>query len=289
MTAAVADATGYGRIIRDPAGRAVAIREEGDATRQERAIREINVGVYCFQAERLFAILRQVPLNAKKKEFYLTDVVALLSAQGEAIRTVTTPEAAEGWGVNSRQDLAAAAAVVRARVLNQLMDSGVTIEDPATTHISADVRIGADTVIRPFTVIEEDVRIGAGCVIGPFARIRPGSRLGHRVEVGNFAEVSRSSLGDGCFMKHFSFLGDARIGRQVNIGAGVVTANFDGQNKNVTRIGDQAFIGSDSILVAPVEIGRQAMTGAGCVVTKGQKIPAHGVVVGVPGRLRPRR
>jgi bifunctional UDP-N-acetylglucosamine pyrophosphorylase / glucosamine-1-phosphate N-acetyltransferase len=165
------------------------------------------------------------------------------------------------------------------------MLQGVTIVDPQTTFIDKDVKIGQDTVIRPFTVIENNVRIGKNCVVGPFARLRPGTRIGNEVQIGNFAEVSRSKMGNRSLMKHFSFLGDAEVGQQVNIGAGVVTANYDGKNKNKTTILDNAFIGSDSILVAPVKIGKRAMTGAGCVVTRGQRVPDGGVIVGVPGKI----
>ena len=286
LTASVENSRGYGRVIRDGQGHAVAVREEKDATAEERKIREINVGVYCIRKEALFSSLKKVPLNARKKEYYLTDVVAILAQDGARIETVETEDAAEGLGINSREDLAVAERVLRFRVLSQLMQSGVTIIDPATTYIHDSVRIGQDTIIRPCTVIEDNVTIGSQCVIGPFARIRPGTKLGNRVEIGNFAEVSRTVMGDQCFMKHFSFLGDARIGREVNVGAGVVTANYDGKNKNRTRVGDRAFVGSDSILVAPVEIGTGAMTGAGCVVTRGTKVPAGSVVVGVPGRIR---
>jgi bifunctional UDP-N-acetylglucosamine pyrophosphorylase/glucosamine-1-phosphate N-acetyltransferase len=188
-------------------------------------------------------------------------------------------------GINSREDLAVAEKVLRQRILRDFMLQGVTIIDPQTTYIDANVRIGQDTIIRPFTVIENNVRIGKNCSVGPFARLRPGTRIDDNVEVGNFAEVSRTRLGSNSRMKHFSFLGDAEVGKNVNIGAGVVTANYDGKNKNKTQILDYAFVGSDSILVAPVKIGKRAMTGAGCVVTKGQRVPDGKVILGVPGRI----
>jgi bifunctional UDP-N-acetylglucosamine pyrophosphorylase/glucosamine-1-phosphate N-acetyltransferase len=285
LTAAVGDSFGYGRIIRDGKERVVAIREEKDASPSEKAIREINSGVYCFRKDALFRSLGRVPLNRKKKEYYLTDVIGILAAGGARVESFRTADAEECRGINSREDLAAAEAVMRQAVLKRLMASGVTIEDPRTTYIHAGARIGRDTVIRPFTVIEENVRVGQECRIGPFARLRPGARVGDSVEIGNFAEVSRSALGRHCMMKHFSFLGDARVGAGANIGAGVVTANYDGKNKNRTVVGPGAFIGSDSILVAPVTIGAKAMTGAGCVVTRGKRVPAGSVVVGVPGRI----
>jgi len=285
LTAVVENSFGYGRVIRDSAKQAVAIREHNDATSEEKNIREINVGVYCFRRSALESGIHEIEENAKKKEFYLTDIIALLAEKGGRVETYATPEPDEGLGVNSREDLAVAEAVLRQRILKRWMASGVTIIDPTTTFIYDNVRIGTDTIVQPFTVIENDVQIGVNCRIGPFAHLRPGTRIGKNVEVGNFAEVSRSRIGDNCFMKHFSFLGDAVVGREANIGAGVVTANFDGQNKNRTVIGDRAFIGSDSILVAPVTIGKDAMTGAGCVVTRGKKVPAGGIVVGVPAKL----
>lgn len=285
LTAVIHDPQGYGRVLRGPNGRAFAIREEKDATEFEKNIVEINTGVYCFKSHILFSAIRDIPLNKKKKEFYLTDIIALLAEKGMRVETLETDDASEGLGVNTRGDLAVCERQIQKRIVQGFMSAGVTILDPQTTFIHADVKIGRDTVIRPFTVIEKDVRIGAKCTIGPFARLRPGTRIADKVEVGNFAEVSRTQLGPASVMKHFSFLGDAQVGRGVNIGAGVVTANYDGKAKNKTRILDEAFIGSDSILVAPVRIGKKAVTGAGCVVTKGKNIPDKGVVVGVPGRI----
>jgi len=285
LTAEVENSFGYGRVIRNAVGAAVAIREEKDATPEEQRIREINVGVYCFKAEALLKFINTVPVNAKKKEFYLTDLAAMFTRHGLLVETVKTDDAGEGLGINTRAELAMAAEIIRLRILNKLMADGVTIVDPKTTHVYCDVKIGPDTVVRPFTVIENNVVIGKNCVIGPFAHLRPGTRLGDNVEIGNFAEVSRSKLGTGCLQKHFSFVGDAEVGCGTNIGAGTVTANYDGKNKNKTRIGKKVFIGSDSILVAPVVIGDGAMTGAGCVVKKNTVVPQKGVVVGVPARL----
>ncbi len=285
LTAFVEDSTRYGRVIRDEKGSPIAIREEKDASRLEKNINEINVGVYCFKGEELLKGLEAIKVNPRKKEYYLTDIIDILSKRGKKIETVTTQDHQEGIGVNTREDLAFVESVVRKRILENFMRQGVTIVDPLTTYIDADAKIGQDTVIRPFTVIENSVRIGRRCIIGPFARLRPGTRIGNNAEVGNFAEISRSELGDYTLMKHFSFLGDAQVGSRVNIGAGTVTANYDGRRKNKTRIRDGAFIGSDSILVAPVTIGKKAITGAGCVVTKGKVVPDKGVVVGVPAKL----
>jgi len=201
------------------------------------------------------------------------------------VDTLTTKDPYVAFGVNNRQDLAQAESIVRRKILDQHMINGVTIIDPSNTYIDADVRIGTDTVVYPGTVINGNVRIGSHCKIGPFAHIRPGSRLADKVEVGNFAEVSRTSLGPNVMMKHFSFLGDAQVAAKVNIGAGTVTANYDGKNKNKTLIQEGAFIGSDSILVAPVTIGSKAVVGAGAVVTKNTKVPSGAIARGVPARI----
>ena len=289
LTARVGDPQGYGRVMRDENAEVIAIREEKDAIEHERDITEINVGVYCVQSRALFGALRRIRLNEKKKEFYLTDIIGLLHQGGSRIETVTTEDPVEGLGVNTKEDLAVAGRVIRERILKNFMRDGVTIVDPATTYIDADVKIGKDTCIRPFTIIEKDVRVGDHCVIGPFARLRPGVRLGNGVEIGNFTEVSRTKIGNKTRMKHFSFLGDALVGSDVNIGAGTVTANFDGVRKNQTKIGNGAFIGSDSILIAPVKIGNRAVVGAGSVVTKGKTVPDGGIAVGVPAKIKARR
>ncbi len=292
LTAVVEEPLGYGRIIRGKAGTVLAIREHKDTTDVEKNIGEINVGVYCFRYPELLETLKAIKLNPRKKEFYLTDTIEILVERGHLVATVETPNAQEGLGINTREDLAVSAAVVRQRILQRFMADGVTIVDPAATYIDADVKIGQDTTIHPFTVIENNIRIGKNCVIGPFARLRPGTKIANEAQVGNFTEVSRTHLGKKTLLKHFAFLGDARVGAKVNIGAGVVTANYDGKNKNVTHIADGAFVGSDSILIAPVKVGKKAITGAGCVIKQGTVIPAQGIIVGVPGRilrkLRPR-
>lgn len=289
LTAEVGDPSGYGRVLRDAGGRVEAICEHNDLSGDQKDVREINVGVYCVQAPALHRILKQIKVNPGKKEYYLTDMVGLMFRGGLKIEAVAVADAAEGLGVNSRVDLAFAEWVIRRRILDKLMLGGVTIVDPETTYIRANVRIGRDTVIKPCTVIDENVVVGKNCVIGPFTHLRPGSKIGNNVEVGNFAEVSRSSIGEGCFVKHFSFLGDAQVGHHTNIGAGTVTANFDGVHKNKTKIGSRAFIGSDSVLVAPVAVGKGAVIGAGSVVTRGQKIPDRAVAFGVPAKIKSRR
>ncbi|VAX36873.1 N-acetylglucosamine-1-phosphate uridyltransferase / Glucosamine-1-phosphate N-acetyltransferase [hydrothermal vent metagenome] len=286
LTATVNDPQGYGRIIRNERGQAVVIREEKDADASEKKIKEINAGVYCFRSQDLFSVLKAIKLNKKKKEFYLTDIVELFVNKGLKAKTVETQDVSSCLGVNTKEDLAVAETVMRERILKNFMLQGVTIIDPKTTYIDADVKIGKDTVIRPFTFIERDVHIGNTCCIGPFARLRPGVRLSDSVEIGNFTEVSRTKMGKGTYMKHFSYLGDAVVGSKVNIGAGAITANFDGKNKNITKIDDEAFIGSDSVLVAPVTVGKKAVIGAGSVVTKGTKVPPRKVAMGIPARVR---
>lgn len=284
LTTVVHDPQGYGRIIRDEGGNIVAIREEKDAAGFEKSIAEINVGVYCFKAQDLFKGLKSIQLNTKKKEFYLTDIFEYFTENGLKAATVETEHPEEGLGVNSRSDLAVAESIIRQRILKSIMQQGVTIIDPSTTYIDENVKIGTDTVIRPFTVIEKGSKIAANCSIGPFAHIRPGTKIDKNVVIGNFTEVSRSKIGQDTLVKHFSFLGDATLGKNVNIGAGTVTANYDGENKHNTKIGDQAFIGSDSVLIAPSKIGKKAVIGAGSVVTKGTNVADGGTYAGVPAK-----
>ena len=282
LTTILADASGYGRIIRGEKGALVAIREQKDCSAEEAAVREINTGVYCFSAEALFASIGRIRPNPKKKEFYLTDIMALLTAQGGRTGAFVTDAWTANLGLNTRADLALAEKILRDKIRAHWMENGVTLVDPATIYIEDGAHIGQDTVIYPCTYIHAGVRIGKNCSIGPFARLRPGTKLGDAVAVGNFAEISRSVLGDGVMMKHFSFLGDAVVGACANIGAGAVTANYDGHNKNKTRIGRRAFIGCDAVLVAPTEVGDGGVAGAGCVVTPSRKIPRGMVGVGVP-------
>jgi len=285
LTAKVDQPGTYGRIVRTVKDEIAAIREYKDASEFERNIVEINTGVYCFGSKDLFESLKKVKLNALKNEFYLTDVIELLLKQGKKVGTYITDDATTAWGVNTREDLAQAQAILRQRILSKHMLAGVTIVDPLTTFIEADVTIGQDTVIHPMTVIHSDVRIGKNCSIGPMARIRPGTRISDGAEIGNFTEVSRTTIGPRVMQKHFSFLGDAVVGEGANIGAGVVTANYDGKTKNKTFIGSKAFIGSDAIIVAPNKIGAGAMIGAGSVVARNKNVPAGTVAVGIPARV----
>ncbi|MCC6628825.1 MAG: bifunctional UDP-N-acetylglucosamine diphosphorylase/glucosamine-1-phosphate N-acetyltransferase GlmU [Chloroflexi bacterium] len=318
VTCPAPNPTGYGRIVRDAAGRAAGIAEEKTATPAERAISEINAGIYAVDAGWLRTTLPRLA-PSPTGEVYLTDLVGLAVAgaapdQPWPVVTVNA-DISEALGVNDRVQLAEAAAFVRARVLRRLMLDGVTIVDPATTYIDAIVRIDADTIIEPGSIITGATTIGTDCQIGPGARIdactigngcrvidstlesstladgatigpyshlRPGSSLGAGVHVGNFAEIKNSRLGPGTAMGHVGYIGDADIGAGVNIGAGAITANYDGRRKHRTTVGDGAFIGVDTVLRAPVTVAAGARTGAGAVVTR--DVAAGQTVVGVPAR-----
>ena len=284
LSARVADPSGYGRIRRAAGGFVERIVEETDAGPGEKAIREINAGCYVFKAGKLFDALKNLRRNAAKKEYYLTDVIALLTGNGGRVEAVEATDPAEIQGVNTRKDLALLEGVMRRRLIERCMEDGASFRDPSTTTVDAGVRIGQDTVICPHTVLEEDSVIGRGCRIGPFARIRGGSRIGDGVVIGNFVEIVRSKIGTGTQIKHLSYIGDAEIGSGVNIGAGTVTANYDGKKKHKTIVRDGAQIGSGTILIAPVVIGRKAKTGAGAVVTKNTEVPGGSVMVGIPAR-----
>ncbi len=285
LTVRISNPTGYGRIVRSHSGAVVKIVEEQDADIYEKAIEEINVGVYIFKCAELFEAIKKIKPNNKKKEYYLTDVIEIFAKKGLLVNTVASGDPDEMLGVNSRRSLAEAYRIYRKRIVNSLIDKGVTILDPETTFIEEKVKIGRDTVIYPFTVIEEDVIIGESCRIGPFCRVRSGSKIDSDVTLGNFVEFNRSQIGSGSRMKHQSYAGDTVIGDKVNIGAGTIVANYDGKNKHKTYIESNAFIGTGSILVAPVKVGKNAVTGAGSVVTKNKNVPANTIVVGVPARI----
>ncbi len=274
---------GYGRIVRDNYGRITAIIEDKDATDEQKRIKEVNTGIICFKKNELFKAMAKIRPDNAKKEYYLTDAIKIMARSGLSIESLSIVDDLEqAHGINSRQDLAQAQKIMRQRILGNLMSQGVGIIDPQATYVDYDCKIGRDTIIYPFTVIEKDVIIGKFCRLGPFCHLRPGSRIEDRAVVGNFTEVARSRIGKGTLMKHFSYIGDAAVGNNVNIGCGTVTANFDGKNKLKTVISDNAFIGSDTILRAPVKIGKKAVTGAGAVVTKDVK--SGEVVAGVPAR-----
>ncbi len=315
LTVVADDPRGFGRIVRDPQGRVQAIVEEAHATLEQKAIRELNVGVYAFDAAWLWPALEALPLSPKG-EYYLTDTVALAVAQGRAVHALVLEDPTEAIGVNTRVHLAEAAAVLQQRIVRRWMLEGVTFVDPRRVYVEDTVTIGRDTVIWPDTYLLGDTHIGPECDIGPnayirdthigarcrvfasvleqarveddvdigpYGHLRKGAHLAQGVHMGNFGEVKNAYLGPGVKMGHFSYIGDATIEAGVNIGAGTITCNYDGQRKHPTYIGPGAFIGSDTMLVAPVRIGEGARTGAGSVVTK--DVPPYTLAVGVPARV----
>ena len=315
LTAIVDDPSGYGRVIRaHTAGeprQVLQIVEDRDATVSESAVREINVGTYVVDGAFLFQALDQLQPKNVQQEYYLTDVVKLAVDRGLGVSAVIVTDADEGLGVNSRQQLAMAERVIRTRIRARWMDEGVTLHDPATAWIDADARIGQDTVLYPHVTLEGGTSIGQDCVIrshtrianstvgngviiqdscvitdsrledrasvGPFAHLRPGSVLGRNAKVGNFVEMKKTELGEGAKASHLSYLGDARIGKDVNIGAGTITCNYDGYRKFETIIEDEVFIGSDTQLVAPVKVGRGSVIAAGTTVT--QDVPPNSLAI----------
>lgn len=284
LTAYPEDPTGLGRILRDDDGRFVGIREERDCDDEERAIDEINAGFYCFDSEALRGALAGLQPNNAQGEYYLTDAVAAFAAAGREVPTLEIDDPSEIQGVNSLVDLALARQVMQERILLEHLQNGVLIVDPATTWIDHGVRIGRDTKILPCTVIGAGCVIGEGCEVGPFAHLRAGTVLEGGAEVGNFVEAKKTTLGPGAKAKHLTYLGDATIGARANIGAGTITANYDGVHKHPTTIGERVFVGSGTVIVAPSELGDHSMTGAGAIVTRGSKVGAGEVWVGVPAR-----
>ncbi len=284
LTADLLNPSGYGRILRR-GEEVVGIREELDASDDERKITEINSGIYVFNARKLFKELVLIKQNSRKKEYYLTDVIEAFVRAGESVRAHKIEQEQEILGVNTRKELSVAHQILNDRELERHSKAGVTILDPDQTVIAKGVKIGRDSVIHPFTWIESDVVIGAKCEIGPFAKIRAGTKIADEVVVGSFVEVVRTKIGSKTFVKHLTYLGDAQIGKKVNVGAGTITANFNGKTKNKIVIRDGAFIGCDTILIAPVTVGKRAKTGAGAVLPAGQNIPAGKTVVGIPAKL----
>ncbi|MCA9397031.1 MAG: NTP transferase domain-containing protein, partial [Candidatus Omnitrophica bacterium] len=243
---------GYGRIIRNAEGLAVKIVEELNATDEQRLIQEVNSGIYCFQSEKLFSALERVQPDPIKNEIYLTDVIEYLSRDGE-VRVLVSDNPDQMLGVNSRKDLMKVNQIRNQQNLERLMESGVTVLDDGTVFVGENVQIGKDTVLYPNTVIDSDCTIGENCHIGPFAHIRSGVVLGNEVTVGNFVEVTRSTVGNQSRVKHLAYIGDSKIGDRVNVGAGTITANYDGKNKHSSVIEDGASIGSGTVLVAPTK------------------------------------
>lgn len=285
LTARAEKPAGYGRVLRDKYAGICAVIEDKDADDFQKEIREVNTGIICFKKDKLAGALSRVRPDNRKKEYYLTDIIKIIYNKGGLIEGVKLSDINQAMGINSRLDLARANSLMQQKINRRLMLDGITIVSPATTFISYGSKIGRDTVIYPFTVIERDVKIGKHCSLGPFVHLREGTRVEDNTLIGNFVETVRSRISADTLIKHFSYLGDSRIGRRVNIGAGTVTANFNGKKKNPTVVEDGAFIGSDTVLVAPVRVGRRARTGAGSVVTRNKNVAAGTTVAGVPAKL----
>lgn len=310
LTTFLDDPAGYGRVLRDEKGSFLRIVEDKDATPEEKQVKEINSGIYCFQAGKVFQALQQLqPLNAQG-EYYLTDTLEILMAEGCRVEVVPAAEPEEIHGVNDRIQLAQAEKILRQRKNLELMRDGVTLIEPDTIIIDSDVTIGCDTIVWPFTLIQgktsigeaceigpwtnindsrighrvviessrvKEAEIGDDCTIGPYAYLRPGTVLLEHVKVGDFVEIKQSTVGVGSKIPHLSYVGDAIVGREVNIGAGTITCNYDGQRKHQTILEDQAFIGSNTNLVAPVRIGKASVTGAGSTITR--DVPPNSLAV----------
>ena len=315
LTVIADDPRGFGRIVRKPEGTVQAIVEEYVATPEQQQIRELNVGAYCFNSDWLWDAIHRIEKNPRKGEYYLTDIVEIAVRENLPVQAVVHDDFMETIGINTRVHLSEAEAAMRLRINREHMLNGVSMTDPAATYIEAGVKIGKDTLILPNTYLHGNTEIGEGNVIGPntiirdskigngckvlasvlegalleddvdmgpFARLRKGAHLKSHVHMGNFGEVKDSMLGEGVKMGHFSYIGNATIGANTNIGAGTITANYDGEKKNPTEIGQDVFIGSDTMLVAPLKLGDGARTGAGAVVTK--DVPEDTLVVGMPAR-----
>jgi bifunctional UDP-N-acetylglucosamine pyrophosphorylase/glucosamine-1-phosphate N-acetyltransferase len=280
-----ADPTGYGRVVRDGRGAFLDIVEDRDADFETRTIAEVNAGLYAFDASVLPAALRRLRSQNAQGERYVTDLPRLLRRDGKAVGAVRVLDPDAVSGVNTLSELAQAGAAMRRRVIERFLADGVEIADPSTTFVAPDARIGPGTRLEPFTVVEGGVRIGRGCSVGPFARLRRGTVLEDGASVGNFVEVKASRLGRSSRARHLAYLGDASIGNGVNVGAGTITCNYDGRRKSATEVGDGAFLGSGTLLVAPVRVGKGATTGAGAVVLAGRDVPAGATAVGVPARV----
>ena len=301
LTAIMPDAAGYGRIIRTATGTVLKIVEQKDATEEERQIQEVNSGIYCFEANELFAALEKVGCDNAQGEYYLPDVLDILRRQGKKIWAVAADDYESTLGINSRVQLSGAEKILRRRKNIELMEQGVTLMDPDSTFVDADVTVGRDTAIYPFTWLEGKTTVGEGCeigpnsrftdtkigshvtahfsyaheceiadnvIMGPYVHLRPNTKLAPKVKIGNFVEVKNSTIGEGTKLPHLSYIGDCDMGSGVNMGCGTITVNYDGKDKFRTTVGDNAFVGCNSNLVAPVTVGEGSYIGAGSTITK---------------------
>ena len=286
LTAVVGTPRGFGRILRED-GAFAGVVEEKDATPEQQLLREVNLGVYCFLRADLERFLPRLTNRNAQGEYYLTDVPALVRAEGGEVRALVLEDEREAIGINTIEHLAEARRELQWRILAAHMARGVHIEDPATTYIDHGVEIGAGARILPCSVIRTGVKVGADCEVGPFTHLRAGTVLEPGAEIGNFCEAKNARIGEHTKAKHLSYLGDVTIGARANIGAGTIVANYDGKKKHPTVIGDRAFVGSGSILIAPCNVGEGALTGAGAVVTRNSRVPPGEAWVGVPARPLP--
>ncbi|MBE5813209.1 MAG: bifunctional UDP-N-acetylglucosamine diphosphorylase/glucosamine-1-phosphate N-acetyltransferase GlmU [Clostridiales bacterium] len=311
FTAEFDDPTGYGRIVRDDAGAVVGIVEHKDATEEQRKIKEVNSSMYCFDKKALVEALGKLDNNNAQNEYYLTDVIKIMISEGKKVGTYIVPDKDEIMGINDREQLSVANEIARRKINKEYMKNGVTIIDTNTTYIDGDAKIGKDTIIYPGTILEGAVEIGENCTIGPnskitnaiigndtqvinsvlidckvgnsttvgpFAYLRPNSNIGDHARIGDFVEIKNSNIGNGTKVSHLTYVGDSDVGENVNFGCGTVTVNYDGINKHRTKIGNNSFIGCNTNLVAPVEVGDRVYTAAGTTVTK--DVPDDALVIG---------
>ena len=277
LTAIYDNPTGYGRIVRDEGGNIEAIVEEKDTNAEQKEIKEINAGIYCFDIEELLSALEKIRPDNAQGEYYITDVIKIMNEKGLKTGAVIVEDNTEILGINDRIQLEMLTKVLQMRINTEFMKKGVTIEDVNTTYIYDDVEIGMDTVIHPNTTIKSDVQIGEDCEIGPNAYIREGCRLANNVKIGNFVEIKKTIIGEGTKVPHFIYLGDCEVGEKCNIGCGTITCNYDGFHKSKTIIGDHSFIGSNSNLVAPVNIGNETFIAAGSTIT--EDVPDYALAI----------
>ena len=267
LTAIVGNPTGYGRIIRDEIGHVKEIVEEKDASVEQKAINEINSGLYCFDIEELILALEKITPNNAQGEYYLTDVIKIMNEKGLKVGGLIVEDKTEILGVNDRKQQEMLTRLLRIRINQEQMENGVTIEDTNNTYIYDDVQIGIDTVIHPNTTIKSGVVIGENCEIGPNAYIREGCNVADNVKIGSFVEVKKATIGEGTKVPHLSYMGDCEIGKKTNIGCGTITCNYDGFKKSKTVIGDNSFVGSNVNFIAPVTIGDNTLIAAGSTIT----------------------
>ena len=277
LTAIYDDPTGYGRIVRDEGGNIEGIVEEKDTTPEQKKIKEINAGIYCFDIEALLKALEKVTPNNKQGEYYITDVIQIMNVSGLKTGAVLVEDNTEISGINDRIQLGILTKVLQMRINTELMKNGVTIEDTNTTYIYDDVEIGMDTVIHPNTTIKSGVTIGEDCEIGPNSYIREGCKLANHVKIGSFVEIKKAIIGEGTKVPHLSYMGDCEIGEKCNIGCGTITCNYDGFNKSKTIIGNHSFIGSNTNLVAPVTLGDNTFVAAGSTIT--DDVPEYALAI----------